>query len=167
LETREQELDRLIREQAAEDNSRQAPQRFGAGGSEPVLSTAALGIIDVADALDGETVNGHGLGESYGEGYDEATGPRIAGKYRQQRLGTIWALTGDDASDAEAVVRKAVEDMTDAQRETYRLIYGERLSFREAADELGIDVSSVRDRVETLKRIVTRALVQASGGEAE
>lgn len=160
--TREQEIAHLAAEQRADDTPRQRAERHGGeGGGVPVLSIAALGLTQLSTDLDGVSVSGTGLGQAY----DEANGPARNGRHKQQRLGALWANVEDADSDAARIVRAAVADMTDEQRETFRLVFGERLSYRAAAEQLSIDVSSVRDRVETLKRIVTRALVTAAGGE--
>ena len=128
-----------------------------------MLSIEALGLTQLSDDLDGVTVSGTSLGQSY----DEAKGPARNGRFKQQRLGSLWANVEDGDGEAARIVREAVAEMSDEQRETFRLVFGERLSYREAAERLDIDVSSVRDRIETLKRIATRALVAAAGGTDE
>lgn len=162
-ETREQELAQLIAEQRAEDTARQRPERHGGDHGAPVLSLDALRMTDVSTDLDGVAVSGAGMG---GE-YDESKGPGLTGRYKQRTVAPLYANVEDANSEAARIVREALDAMTDEQRETYRLVFGERLSERAAAERLGISQPAVHQRVETLKRIVTRALVAASGGNAE
>lgn len=161
-EEHDQELARLIDEQRADDVQNQRPEEHGGNHGDPVLSAEALGL-DLGEQVDGVSVSGASLGQSY----DEAVGPPLQGRWKQARLAPIWSHVEDGNGEAAQTVRDAIAGCTPEQRETFRLVYAERLSYGEAAERLGIDKSSVRDRVETLKRIVTRALVQAAGGDAE
>lgn len=162
MNERDQELAKLIAEQQTDDTPHQEPQRFGAGGRDKVLGTEALGLTQMAgDDLDGVTVSGASMSGDY----DEAKGPALGGRYVQREQSSAFgSSTGKPESEAERIVRDAVKTMTPEQQETYRLVFGERKSYAEAAEALGISKASVQNRVETLKRIVARALVQAAGG---
>ena len=156
------ELDRLISDQRADDTPRQRPEEHGGDHGAPVLSIEALGLTQLSADLDGVTVSGQGLGGDY----DEADGPALAGRHKQQRLGSVWQ-NREPESDAERIVRKAIAGLSDEEQETFRLVYGEKKSLREAGELLGISYETVRRRCDALKGIVTRALVQAAGGEVD
>jgi predicted DNA-binding protein (UPF0251 family) len=158
--SREQELEKLTAEQVADDTPRQRPEEHGGGHGQPVLSLEAALPFHASTDLDGMSLPDAGSGTKEGQ-------PKLVGRFVQARVASLWAHVEDADSEAAQVVRKAVESMTDEQRETFRLIFAERVSEREAAERLGISQPAVHSRVETLKRIVTRALVQAAGGDAE
>jgi predicted DNA-binding protein (UPF0251 family) len=145
------------------DEQQQRPERYGDGANhgDTVLSIEGVGLSDISTDLDGAAVSGQGLGAEY----DEADGPGLSGRFRQRVAAPLWAAR-EPESEAERIVREAVKGMTSEQQETFRLVFGERKSYAEAAELLGVTKASVQGRVETLKRIVERALVQAAGGEA-
>jgi len=142
----------------------QRPEEYGGNHGTPVLSIQGVGLPEVSTDLDGVTVSGAGLGAAYDQ---DNYAPKLAGRLVQRSINKLWAHVEDANSEAAQVVRKAVETMTAEQQETFRLIFVERLSERDAAERLGISQPAVHYRVETLKRIVTRALVQAAGGTVE
>lgn len=154
---RDRELAQLIKEQAADDNSRQRPVRYSADG-KPVMSLQALDMTNVSTDLDGVTVSAPGRSD-----LDPATGPGLVGRFRQREVRGIAAPRSAESPQAR-IVREAIEKCTPEQQETFRLVFGEGLSLREAAQRLGIHFTSVRDRVETLKRLIAQALIDAAEG---
>jgi RNA polymerase sigma factor (sigma-70 family) len=118
-----------------------------------VASLNAFGMEDVSTDLDGYAVSGAGLGTEY----DLADGPPLAGRYRQRDARDLWAAVEDTEESGD--VRRVIASLSATQRETFRLLYVERLTEREAAAELGVTQQAVHNRAVKLRDAVERALV--------
>lgn len=62
---------------------------------------------------------------------------------------------------ATIAVRLALAELSETQQETYRLIYMDRLTIREAGQRLGIAHTSVLARLRTIHAAVGKAVVEA------
>ena len=70
----------------------------------------------------------------------------------------LWADRGLETNDV-VKVRHVIEQAPEEQREVFRLVYDEQLTQREAADQLGISQSAVRDRLARLQKRVAREVL--------
>lgn len=86
-------------------------------------------------------------------------------------IGEMIDLAGDDgvavaeASDEARVVRAAVDRLPAEQRDVVALVMLEELSYREAADTLGLPIGTVMSRLSRAKAALARMLA-AEGGMA-
>lgn len=150
-----QEIARLTREQSADDTHHVDRERYAGNRT---LSLDAMGEGDYDRWLSGYD----GMKEEQSAG-GAGDGPHIIGHHRPKELTlTSGFEQRPDETAREHVLIAAVESMTPAQREVFHLYYGERIPQREIARRLGIARTSVQDRLETIKRIVLRALIEAA-----
>lgn len=142
-ETREDELQRLIDEQAADDRDYQAPEmaRFpGAAGSRNFLSLDALSAMGAEEIVAESRGAFGGLEMSAEEEY-------LAG-------------LEDDGDDFET---KVLARLTEEERELYLSVFGDGASLRELEEKTGRSKSSIQRDVAAL-RVKLAALLEEEVG---
>jgi RNA polymerase sigma factor (sigma-70 family) len=141
--------------ETGESATRQRQESQQHGDRLRVLSLHGLGLEDVSADLYGASVSGAGLGDEY----DEADGPPLAGRWRQQTIRDLWSDVPDEVdTDEAAAVRDVIAALSEAQQDVYRLLYVEQLSEREAADELGVTHQAVHGRAARLRATIRDVL---------
>jgi DNA-directed RNA polymerase specialized sigma24 family protein len=76
----------------------------------------------------------------------------------------LWGKRGLEPNEVK-VVRGAIESATPAQQEAFRMIFVERLTWRAAAEQLGISDVAVKKRLDGLKKHVAREMLRVADPE--
>jgi RNA polymerase sigma-70 factor, ECF subfamily len=82
-------------------------------------------------------------------------------------IGEMFDLAGDDgvavveANDEALMVRAAVDSLPAEQRDVVALVMLEELSYREAADALGLPIGTVMSRLSRAKAALAKRMIEA------
>jgi DNA-directed RNA polymerase specialized sigma24 family protein len=133
LETLDPETRALVAQQQRDDTDQVDTERFA---GERTVSLDALNLDETVGAV-----------------------PDIADEV-VDRLSGEFATPAPQAP-AVGVVQDVLASLPEHLAETYRLVYMDQKTLREAGDELGIAFTSVRSRLQTIYGLVGKAVIAA------